>query len=412
MTAGALEGLRVLDLSRLLPGPYCTWLLADMGADVTRVENPRELDKQARVFGWDKLSIAERATLREADILARNKSSIKLDIGNTAAQDIIRQLAAEADILVEDYRPGVLAGLGLGAEALRKANPALIYCSLTLCGQTGPYRDKPGHDPIALAVAGALSRIGETPDKPGFPGVPVADIVAGSHAAYAILAAVIARTRSGQGQHVDVAMSDCAMTLLVNVLSRHRDPADIPPRGERRADMGLWRTKDDKWICSTDMEPAYWRRFCLAVGRPEFIACQTDIARRPEIRAELDAVFATRTLQDWLDLLDQSQTQFAPVLSVSEALEDPHNHARGMVQDEVASDGSILRQIGPPVRLRETPKKPRNLGRVPGTDTLEILTRLGLGMSEIKSLERVGAFGATTGPTPFDRTEKISGDQT
>ncbi len=403
MMAGALDGLRVLDLSRLLPGPYCTWLLADMGADATRVENPRELDKQARVFGWDKLDTAARATLREADILARNKRSVKLDIGNSAVQRVIRQLAAKADILVEDFRPGVLSSLGLGAEDLRRENPGLIYCSLTLCGQTGPYRDKPGHDPVALAVAGVLSRIGEDPDAPGFPGVPVADVIAGTQAAYAVLAAVIARGRSGEGQHVDVAMSDCAMSLLVNVLSRHPDPASIPPRGARRADMGLWRTKDDKWICTTDMEPAYWRRFCAAVGRPEFIALQNDIDRRPEIRATLEACFATRTLQGWLDLLEQSQTQYAPVLSIGEALEHPHNRARGMVRNETARDGSTLHQIAPPVRLRETPDRPRNLGRLPGSDTTEILSRLGLSGKEIEALEREGAFGKTPEPARSDR---------
>ena len=393
MTEGALDGIRVLDLSRLLPGPYCTWLLADMGAEVIRVENPRELAKQARVFGWDRLDDAQRRRLREYDILARNKKSLKLDIGNAAAQEVIRRLAAESDVVVEDYRPGVLAGLGLGHEDLRALNPRLVYCSLTLCGQSGPYRDKPGHDPVALAVSGALSRIGEDAQAPQFPGVPVADIVTGSHAAYAILAAIIARGRSGAGQHIDVAMSDCAMSLLVNVLSRHPDPADIPPRGARRADMGLWRTRDGKHICTTDMEPAYWHRFCEAVGRPDFIPLQHDLNRREEIRSAIEAAFATHTRDEWLEILKAADTQFAPVLEVSEALEDPHNRARGMVREEPGADGSAIRQLAAPVRLESTPARSRNLGRPPGADTAEILSRLGLGETEISALEREGAFG-------------------
>src|SRR5690606_33622869 len=141
---GALEGIRVVDFSKFLPGPYCTWLLADMGADVIRVENPREIARQAQVVGWDTRSEAERAGLREGDILARNKRSIMLDMGDADALDVIKGLVSTADVVVEDYRPGVMDKIGLGYEALKAIKPDLIYTSLTLCGQTGPYRDKPG----------------------------------------------------------------------------------------------------------------------------------------------------------------------------------------------------------------------------------------------------------------------------
>lgn len=373
----ALEGIRVLDFSRLLPGPYCTWLLADMGAEVIRVENPRELAKQARVFGWDGLDAAARRTLREGDVLARNKQSLALDLGDPEAQAALRRLALEADVVVEDYRPGVLAGLGLGYEALAALNPRLVYCSLTLCGQTGPYRDKPGHDPVALALAGVLSRTGEDPERPGLPGIPVADIVTGTHAAFGILAALIARQRTGRGQQVDVAMTDCAMTLLVNLLSRHRDPSRLPPRGTRRADLGLWRTRDGRFLCTTDMEPRYWERFCAAVGRPDLAARQHDVEGRTEIRAALEDIFARRTRDEWLAILGAAGTQFAPVLEVAEALEDPHARARGMAVEMTASDGSRLWQLGPPVKLSDTPAAIRHLGRPPGADTEAILHRAG-----------------------------------
>ena len=372
----ALEGVRIVDFSKFLPGPYCTWLLADMGAEVIRIENPREIAKQAKVFGWDKLSTAERQRLREGDILARNKRSVMLDIGDPDAQEVIKVLVATADIVVEDYRPGVMDQIGLGYDALRAVKPDLIYTSLTLCGQTGPYRDKPGHDPIALAIAGVLSRTGENPDEPSFPGIPAADVITGTHAAFATLAALHERSRTGSGRHVDVAMSDCSMSLLVNVLSRYPDTSRIPPRGTRRADIGLWRTRDGKFICTTDMEPRYWQAFCEAVGRPDFIESQNDIARRPEIRAALEELFASRDRAEWLDVLGAAGTQFAPVLDVAEALDDPHNRARGMVLETQTSTGKV-RHIGQPVRLGETTDI-RNLGRFPGSDTEEVLVELGI----------------------------------
>ncbi len=391
--SGALAGLKVLDFSRLLPGPYCTWLLADMGAEVLRVENPREIAKQAKVFGWDRLPPETRAQLRENDILARNKRSLMIDIGHEDALPVLQDLARWADIVVEDYRPGVLDGLGLGFQALSAINPRLVYASLTLCGQTGPYRDKPGHDPVALSIAGVQSRIGEDPDAPSFAGIPAADVITGSHAAFAILAALHERHGTGQGRHVDVAMSDCAMSLLVNVLSRHPDPASIPPRGTRRADMGLWRTRDDKFICTTDMEPRYWRIFCDTVGRPDFAPLQNDVERRPEIRAALEAIFAQRDRDEWLAILENAGTQFAPVHDVGEALADPHNRARGMVVETIGAGGATVRQVGPPVRL-DTGNPVRWLGHAPGTDTEAVLAEIGIGGTDLDQLRRSGALGA------------------
>jgi crotonobetainyl-CoA:carnitine CoA-transferase CaiB-like acyl-CoA transferase len=383
----ALTGIRVLDFSKFLPGPYCTWLLADMGADVIRIENPREIAKQAKVFGWDKLSEDARKGLRENDILARNKRSVMLDMGDAASVETIKQLVATADIVVEDYRPGVMESMGLGYDALKAVKPDLIYTSLTLCGQTGPYRDKPGHDPIALSIAGVMSRVGENPDAPSFAGIPAADVITGTHAAFATLAALHERDRSGIGRHVDVAMSDCAMSLLVNVLSRYPDVSKIPPRGTRRADIGLWRTKDDLFICTTDMEPRYWSDFCIAVGRPDFIEKQVEASAREEIRVALEEIFAGRTRAEWLAILGAAGTQFAPVLEVAEALQDPHNLARGMVLEQRASAGTV-HHIGQPVRL-DGSTTIRNLGRFPGADTEEVLAGLGRVMAQEEPNSRV-----------------------
>ncbi len=389
----ALDGLRVLDFSRLLPGPYCTSLLADMGAEVIRIENPRELAKQAKIFGWDSLSADGVRQRREQDMLARNKRSVMLDIGNPAAQTLLRNMAATVDVVVEDYRPGVLAGLGLGYDDLARSNPRLVGCSLTLCGQTGPYRDKPGHDPIALALSGVMARTGEDPGKPGFPGVPMADIVTGTHAAFGILAALRARDRDGLGQHIDIAMTDCSMTLLANLVSRHRDLEALPPRGTRRADMGLWRCADGLYLCTTDMEPRYWLLFCETVGHPEFASLQTDVAARPLIRRTLDEVMATRPRSEWMALMEAAGTQFAPVHTVAEAMADAHVLARGMSVEVEGETGRPVRQLGLPVKLSRTPGAIRNLGGPPGDDTQDVLGTLGLGAEDLDRLRVAGAFG-------------------
>lgn len=374
---GPLSGLRVLDFSKFLPGPYCTWLLGDLGAEVIRIEHPREIAKQAQVFGWDKLPDAERARIRAHDIFARNKRSMLIDPGAEASRPIIAELVRRADILVEDYRPGVLAGMGYGYEAMAAINPALIYCSVTLCGQTGPNRDKPGHDPIALAVAGALSRIGEDPAKPGFPGVPVADLLSGSNAVIGILSAVIARGRTGRGQLIDIAMSDAAMALVASAISRNPDLSRVPERGRHRADIGIYETSDARFIVTTDMEPRYWQRFCAAMGCPDYAALQNDPTRRAEIRARLETIFRQRALGEWLAILTAADTQFAAVSSIEEALADPHNIARGMVIDVATATGSV-RQIGSPIRLSDTPAITPRAAHVAGADTDVILQELGI----------------------------------
>lgn len=373
---GPLEGIRVVDFSKFLPGPYCTWMLADLGAEVIRIEHPRELAKQAQVFGWDQLDDTARARIRASDIFARNKRSLLIDPGADASRPVLEELVRRADVLVEDYRPGVLASMGYGHDAMAAINPRLVYASVTLCGQTGPYRDKPGHDPIALAVSGALSRVGEDPDTPGFAGIPAADLLTGSNALIGILAALIARGTTGTGQQVDIAMSDSSMALTASILSRNPDLSKAPPRGRHRADIGIYRTADDRFLVTTDMEPRYWQRFCDAMGRPDFAARQMDPHARVEIRAWLETAFAKQPLAHWLDLLGRADTQFAAVSSIEEALADPHNVARGM-SVTVDSAGGPVRQIGSPIHLSGTPPVPPRAARPAGADNDAILQELG-----------------------------------
>jgi crotonobetainyl-CoA:carnitine CoA-transferase CaiB-like acyl-CoA transferase len=383
----ALTGLKVVDFSKFLPGPYCTWLLADLGADVIRIENPRELAKQRKVFGWDKLSDEENARLRAHDILARNKRSVLIDPGSDAGREAIHKLIEVADILVEDYRPGVMASMGYGWPEMAALNPRLIYCSVTLCGQTGPYARKPGHDPIALAIAGALGRMGEDPDRPAFPGVPVADLLSGSNAVIGILAAVIARATSGTGQQVDIAMSDASLALIANVLSRNPDLTTAPPKGVHRADSGIWRCADGEWLVTTDMEPRYWRIFVETIGLPDLADRQMDKVNWPAMKDRIATIIATKPRGEWLAILDAAGTQFAPVLTIPQALNDPHNRARNMVLDLPAPGGGTVRHTGTPIHLSATPAATPQVARPAGGDTHAVLSELGYTTAQIAALE-------------------------
>ena len=383
----ALNGLKVVDFSKFLPGPYCTWMLADLGAEVIRIENPRELAKQRKVFGWDKLSDEENARLRAHDILARGKKSVLIDPGSEEGRTAIHKLIADADILVEDYRPGVMASMGYGWPEMAALNPRLIYCSVTLCGQTGPYARKPGHDPVALAVAGVLSRMGEDPNRPAFPGVPVADLLSGSNAVIGILAAAIARATTGKGQQVDIAMSDSSLALITNVLSRNPDLAKAPLKGMHRADSGIWRCADGEWLVTTDMEPRYWRIFVETIGLGELADKQMDRANWSAMKARIAEVMATKPRAQWLDILEAAGTQFAPILTVAQALDDPHNIARGMILDLPAPGGGTVRHTGTPIRLSDTPAASPIVARPAGADTREVLAGLGYTPAQIDALE-------------------------
>jgi crotonobetainyl-CoA:carnitine CoA-transferase CaiB-like acyl-CoA transferase len=390
---GALADVRIVDFSKFLPGPYCSWILADLGAQVIRIENPRELAKQAKVFGWDRLAQEQRVRLRANDVFARNKRSLLIDPGAAAARPVILRLIEAADVLLEDYRPGVLASMGFGYREMLQVNPRLVYCSVTLCGQTGPNSNKPGHDPVALALSGALSRMGDREERPSFPGTPVADLLSGSNAVIGILAALHARNATGQGQHVDVAMSDSAMALIGTTMARNPDLSRVPARGMQRVDCGIWTTQDGRHLCTTDMEPRYWEKFCRALGREDLIELQLDASRRREVMAALAGIFAQRTLSEWLAVLGAAGTQFAPVYEIAEALQDDHNIARGMVLDAALPDGSSVQQIGSPIRLSAcSAVEPRPAGPS-GVDTRAVLLELGYDATFIAELLDAGVIG-------------------
>lgn len=381
-----LGGLRVIDCSRFMPGAYFGWIAADLGADVIQVEHPGQLAKWRAANA--SLSDEEAQMLRARQSWRRNKRSLVLNPGHAASAAVMHALVQSADVFIEDYRAGVFDSLGLGYEALSRVNPRLIYCSVSLAGRTGPCADRAGHDPIALALSGALSRIGNTP-RPTLPGLQVADTLAGAHAAIGILSALQARERTGRGRHVDCAMSDACLPLGAITLARAADPAALPPPdGAWHPKGGIWECRCGGFLCTTDMEPAYWRRFCDVIGRPDLATRQHDRAAHAGMEQEIAAIMRTRTRDEWAALLSAADTQAMPVLSLGEAIAHEHNRARKMVVEVAAGEASVC-QIGAPHGLGTDLPSGSFAAAKPGEHSAEILAGLGF---DAEAVRRSGAM--------------------
>lgn len=391
-----LHGTTVLDFSRYLPGQLCTSILADFGARVVRIENPRDIAKLSAMLNWDGLSPEEKERLKAADSLARNKRSVMVDLGHARAGEALRPLIAGADVIVEDYRAGVLDKLGFGYEAVARINPRLNYCSVSFAGLTGPYSGRAGHDQIALALTGVLSRIGDNPERPGFPNVPLADVMCGLQAAIGVLLAQRTSERSGQGQLIDVAITESLMPFLSWFVSRQASGVRLSERGRSRIDIGMWETQDGRLVCLTNMEPRFWERFCRLIGLPQFTVRQHDEAGFPEMRAAIEPVMRSRPCEEWLALFAEHDIQGAPVNDMAQALDDPHARARGMVVDE--GQGRAPR-IGNPVHLSLTPALAGVPGEMPGTSSRSLLQAFGHSAERIDEFIAAGCV-ATAGQAP------------
>ncbi len=400
----ALSRLRVLDLSRLAPGPYCTMLLGDLGADVLVIDDARDVRAEPAAAPHDETALrraASDATLR------RNKRSLALNLKTEAARQVFYRLADEADIVLEGFRPGVVKRLGVDYDTLAARNPRLIYCSLSGYGQTGPYAAHVGHDINYIATSGALAASGSDapgPEGPGRPAIPLnllADFAGGGlMAAFAILAAVVAREHTGRGQYIDLAMSDGVLSLLTAPMAAHfAIGTDLAPRsyvlngGAPYYDV--YRTSDGRWFSLGAVEPKFFANLCTAVDREDLIPLQNDDdpAARSRLRDALDAIFRTRTAEEWFALLNQTDVCAAPVLTPAEAAADPHNLAREMILDAPRPDGSgeTMRQVGIAAKLGATPGRVRAPAPTPGRDTDAVLRDLGMDDAAIAALRESGA---------------------
>jgi crotonobetainyl-CoA:carnitine CoA-transferase CaiB-like acyl-CoA transferase len=386
--APALDGIRVLDLSRILAGPWCTQNLADLGADVIKVERPRVGD-DTRAWGPPFLKDGEgRDTEESAYYLSanRNKRSIEADMATPAGAALIRELATASDILVENFKVGGLAKYGLDYASLREINPRLIYCSVTGFGQDGPYAGRPGYDFMIQGLGGLMSITGERDDLPGGgpqkAGVAVTDIITGMYATVAILAALNERHRSGLGQHLDIALFDSHVAMLANQNSNYFNSGVAPSRAgnahQNVVPYQVFAASDGHLIVATGNESQY-RAYCAAIGAaelgddPRFATNRLRIANRELLVGMLAAIMRQGRRDEWIAKLEAAGVPCGPINDIAQAFAHPQAEARQLRRDLPHPAGGRAAVTASPLRLSETPVRYRNAPPLLGEHTEEVL---------------------------------------
>lgn len=373
-----LQGVRVVDLSRLLPGPLCGQHFADLGAEVIKVEDTG-------------LGDYARPALRQ--LTNRGKLAIRIDLKQEPGREVFQRLAATADVLIESFRPGTMERLGVGYEAISVINPRIVFCSITGYGQAGPRSREPGHDLNYVALTGVLDQTGTASGAPVPPGFLVGDILGGTlSAAVGILAALFDARTTGRGRHVDVSMADAILSQSTLALAEFNDSGRVHGRGRGSHTggaprYGVYATRDGRFLAVAAQEKKFWDAFCAAIGRPELAAAHKATGDEAEgVRRDVEQVIAQRTLAEWNELFAGVECCVTPVLTVEEALDDEHFCERGTV----AKTGS---QVRPGLPFRMTGHSVDTDAHVPvaGEDTDMVLKQLGYSPTEISDLRSVGA---------------------
>ena len=410
---GALGHLRVLDLSRVLAGPWCTQNLADMGADVIKIEKPGEGD-DTRHWGPPFFADAAGMPTDNACYFAacnRNKRSITVDMATPEGQEIIRELACQSDVLVENFKTGGLARYGLDYESLRQLNPRLIYCSVTGFGHTGPYAPRAGYDLLVQAMSGLMSITGRADSEPGGGplrvGVAVIDLFTGMYATSAILSAVEARHHTGRGQHIDMALLDVGMAVLANQAAGFLATGQAPGRmGNSHPSLAPYQdfpTQDGNMLLAIGNDGQF-QRFCAAANQPQWAsdpryATNTlRVQNRTALIPAMEAVTRTRTTADWIALLEDKAVPCGPINTIAQAFDDAQVQARGLAvtlprwkDGEAATDKvQQITGVASPLRLSATPPVLRNAPPALGQHTDEVLREMGLDAARIAALRAQG----------------------
>jgi crotonobetainyl-CoA:carnitine CoA-transferase CaiB-like acyl-CoA transferase len=388
-----LEGIKVLDLTRLLPGPLCTQILGDLGAEVIKVEGikggdyARSMPPRGKSDGGYFLGIN------------RNKRSINLDFTKEKAKEIFFKMLADSDVVIEQFRPGAMEELGLGYQVLSSLNPRIIMCSISGYGQDGPYKDRAGHDINFLNLTGISHLTGCYQGKPALSGIQIADVGGGSlWAAMSIMGAIIAREKTGRGQYIDVSMSDCVFTFMSMLVSAYNFDRRLYGAEEWMLNGGFawynfYRTKDDRWLGLGMLEEKFWATFCRAIGREEYIEQQFASRQvQEQIMEDLSAILAGKTAEEWLQELQPLDICISLVNNLEEAINDPHLQARGMIVEiEHLLDGKII-NVGFPVKFSATPYSIKLPPPARGEHTEQVLLELGYSSHDLEEMRREGVF--------------------
>ena len=404
---GALAGIKVLDLSRVLAGPWATQMLADLGADVIKVERP-EAGDDTRHWGPPFLKDEHGNDTREASYFTacnRNKRSITVDMAHPEGQALLRKMAAEADVVVENFKVGGLKQYGLDYDSLKTLNPRLIYCSITGFGQEGPYAERAGYDLMVQAMCGLMSITGHADDQPGGGplkvGVAVIDVFTGLYASNAILAAINARdnarTGTGQGQYIDMALLDVGMAVLANQAAGFLATGKAPGRAGNihpsLAPYQDFRSSDGNVLLAIGNDGQF-ARFCAAAGKPEWAQdsrfATARVQNRPALLALMEPLMRTRTTAEWIALLEDKAVPCGPINTIAQAFDDPQVQARGIRKalPRDADDGiAQIATVASPMRLSATPVSYRNAPPALGQHTQQVLQELGLSPEEITALQ-------------------------
>lgn len=389
---GPLSSLKILDFSTLLPGPFASLLLADLGAEVLRIESPTRVDL-TRVLPphVDGVSASHA-------YLNRNKRCISLDLKAPAAVEVVKKLIGEYDIVLEQFRPGVMDKLGVGYEALKAINPRLIYVSITGYGQTGPYRDRAGHDINYLALSGVASHTGRAGTGPLPLGVQVADIAGGSlHGVVGLLAAVVQRQVTGLGQQVDVSMTDCAFSLNAMAGAAYLAAGEQPQMEGNALNGGsfydYYRARDGQWFSVGSLEPQFMQQLCAALGRPELARLGLQADRQAELKAAIRIEFEKRDGAEWREIFAALDACVEPMLSLAESVEHPQISARGLVIEVPRAGHPAQRQLASPIKFSAGLPPPRHIGAPLGAHNEEVLLGLGYSSAQIAEMKAARVIG-------------------